>query len=94
MRELEYPLDGEWIIKKNRKLKRILTKELEGVKCIKTKIAILGGSTTSDIKDCLELFLLHEGIVPSFYESEYNRFFEEAVFENYELEQFNPEIIS
>ena len=93
MIELEYPLDGELIIKKKKRFKRMLLEQLENTKSIKTRIAILGGSTTSDIKDCLELFLLNEGIESLFYESEYNRFFEDAVFENNELEEFAPNII-
>ena len=57
------------------------------------KIAILGGSTTSEIKNILELFLLNYGIKPTFYESEYNQFYEDAIFGNEELDNFNPDII-
>ncbi|MDR3258505.1 MAG: HAD-IIIC family phosphatase, partial [Fusobacteriaceae bacterium] len=59
---------------------------------IEKRIAILGGSTTADIKDILEIFLLSEGIKPVFYESEYNRFNEDAFFGE-ELEKFIPDII-
>ena len=60
---------------------------------IKKRIAILGGSTTSDIKNLLEIFLLDAGIAPEFYESEYNRYYEDSVFPNENLDAFNPEII-
>jgi FkbH-like protein len=41
----------------------------------------------------LELFLLNVGIRPEFYESGYNRYFEEAVFANDSLKDFAPEIV-
>lgn len=56
-------------------------------------IAILGGSTTHDVKDVLELFLLNYGIKPVFYESEFGRYFEDAMFPNPELEELKPDII-
>lgn len=57
------------------------------------KIAVLGGSTTKDIVQLMELFLLNYGIAPVFYESEYNQYFEDAMFPNPELERFAPDII-
>jgi predicted enzyme involved in methoxymalonyl-ACP biosynthesis len=56
---------------------------------IEKNIAILGGSTTSEIKNILELFLLKSGIRPIFYESEYNKYYEDALFGNDELDKFN-----
>ena len=41
----------------------------------------------------MELFLLNNGIKASFYESEYGMYYEDAVFENRELEAFHPDII-
>ncbi|MCR4591436.1 MAG: HAD-IIIC family phosphatase [Lachnospiraceae bacterium] len=90
MKELEYPFDGELIIQKKKSLKRELMKK-EGL--IPLKIAVLGGATTNDIVKVMELFLLDQGIRPEFYESEYNRFYEDAMFPNPELEAFAPEII-
>ena len=66
LKELEYPFDSDFILRKKKALKRQLT-EREGVTYIDKKIAILGGSTTSDIKLILELFLLNYGIRPEFY---------------------------
>lgn len=57
------------------------------------KIAILGGETTQDVKLVLELFLLNYGIRPVFYESEFNRYYEDGMFPNPELEEFRPDLI-
>lgn len=57
------------------------------------RIAILGGSTTHDIRDVLELFLLHHGIRAVFYESEYAQYWQDAMFPNPALEDFRPDII-
>jgi FkbH-like protein len=91
MKELEYPFDAELILEKKKKLKKQLLAENDNY--IEAKIAILGGSTTRDIRVILELFLLNYGIRPSFYESEYNQFYQDAMFPNKELEQFAPDII-
>ena len=69
MRELEYPFDSEYILKKSKKIRRQLLEN--GTVFLPKKIAVLGGSTTHDIVRILELFLLHHGIRPEFYESEY-----------------------
>ncbi len=92
MRELEYPFDGNYIIKKKKSLRRQLLSE-EGVRFTPLRIAILGGETTNDIKNVMELFLLNNKIQPEFYESEYNRYYEDAMFPNEELESFKPELI-
>ena len=84
-----YPLNSNYIMRKKKSIKRNLLKRDN---FIEKRIAILGGSTTFDIKDILEIFLLAEGIKPIFYESEYNKYYEDALF-NKELELFNPEII-
>lgn len=91
MEELEYPFDPKEIIAKRKKYRRILLENKE-VR-IRKKIAILGGFTTSDIKYMLELFLLNYGIEPYFYESEYNRYYEDALFGNEQLNEFEPDVI-
>ena len=91
MRELEYPFDGGELLKKKRQLRKILLGEPAAR--IKKKIAVLGGSTTHDIVKMLELFLLNQGICPEFYESEYNRYYEDAVFPNEKLAAFGPDIV-
>ncbi|WP_233707404.1 HAD-IIIC family phosphatase [Helicobacter bizzozeronii] len=57
------------------------------------KIALLGGSSTAELKDLLEVCLLKAGIAPSFYESDYNRYYEESAFENPPLRDFAPDLI-
>lgn len=92
MKELEYPFDAEWILKKKKSIRKQLLQQ-EGISFIDKRIAVLGGSTTNDIISILELFLLNYGIRPSFYESEYNQFYEDGMFPNPELETFAPDII-
>lgn len=84
-------LDYEIILRKQKSIKR----ELLNQECnfIEKKIAILGGSTTNEVKNILEIFLLNSGIKPIFYESDYNKYYEESVFENIALKTFNPDII-
>ncbi len=90
MKELEYPFDVEELMKHKKKIKKeLLLKE----NLLDKNVAILGGSTTSEIKNMLEIFLLNYGIKPKFYESEYNQFYEDAMFGNEELDNFNPDII-
>ena len=88
--KFQYPLDIKNILRKKNSLKKDL---LQNNNLIEKNIAILGGSTTSEIKNILELFLLDSGIKPNFYESEYNKFYEDSLFENTLLESFKPEII-
>lgn len=91
MKELEYPFDENYILGKKKRIKRELLES--GIPFIEKRIAILGGSTTGEIKNIMELFLLNHGIKPSFYESEYNQYYEDAVFPNPELEAFRPDVI-
>ena len=92
MKQLEYPYDSDFILRKKKAIKRELLAR-EGIQYVEKKIAILGGSTTSDIKQILELFLLNYGIKPEFFESEYNKYYEDAVFGNPELDEFAPDLV-
>ncbi len=91
MPRTDYPFDLAALIDNRRKTRRELIND--GSKRIKKKIAVLGGSTTNDIIKCLDIFLLSEGIEAEFYESEYNRFWQDAMFDNPELAEFAPDII-
>lgn len=91
MKELCYPFDGKSIRKNRKKLRRQLL--ADGSVRIRKKIAVLGGSTVNDVVAVLELFLLNSGIEPEFYISEYNKFYEDAVFGSPELDSFSPDII-
>lgn len=92
MKELEYPFNAEYILKKRKAVKRELLTQSEQAR-IEKRIAVLGGSTTHDVKEILELFLLHYGITPVFYESEYNQYWQDIMFDNPELAAFCPDII-
>ena len=91
MKELEYPFDGDYILSKKKSIKRQLLSQ--DTKFIEKKIAILGGSTTNNIMALLDLFLLNNGIKAEFYESEYNKYYEDAMFDALELVEFKPDII-
>ncbi len=91
MKELTFPFDNRYILRNRKKIKKSLLND--GTKRINKKIAVLGGSTTNDIVYCLELFLLNNGILPEFYQSEYNMYWEDAVFGNDALDNFSPDII-
>jgi FkbH-like protein len=87
---LEYPLNINFILRKKKLLKReFLNKD----KFIQKNIVILGGSTTSEVVNILEIFLLKNGIKPNFYQSEYNKYYEDALFRTDELVKFNPDIV-
>lgn len=91
MTELEYPFDASYIIQKRRSIRRTLL--ADGTPRIQKRIAVLGGSTTSDIVKTLELFLLNAGIEPTFYESEYAQYFQDAMFPDETLRSFKPDIV-
>ena len=57
------------------------------------KIAILAGATVGVLKEFLEVFLYQYGIRAEFLEGDYNRVYEEAVFDNQRLEEFKPDFI-
>lgn len=90
LKELEFPFDNDKIMRLKRKLLRILKERENG---IPLRIAVLGGSTTSDIVKVTELFLRDRGIIPTFYESEYAQYQSDALFSNPELDAFKPEIV-
>ena len=91
MNAITFPIDAREILAKKKKIKRQLLEN--SADFIDKRIAILGGFTTSEIRNILEIFLLNEGIRASFYESEYNHFYQDVMFDNPELIEFNPDII-
>lgn len=91
LKELEYPFDSEYILKKSKSIKKRLLED--GARRVEKRIAVLGGSTTHDVIRIMELFLLNQGILPLFYESEYAKYWEDAMFGNEKLNQFHPDII-
>ncbi len=85
-----YPIDTKTLRRKRKKIAREL---MEQPGLITKKIAVLGGSTTNDVVDMLELFLLYYGIQPEFYQSEYGQYWQDAMFGSHELDSFAPDII-
>ena len=91
MKELEYPFDSEYIIKKRKSLKKALL--AENTPRLKKRVAVFGGSTTNDIVVYLDLFLLNYGIEAEFYQSEYGQYWQDAMFPSQELIDFSPDIV-
>jgi FkbH-like protein len=89
-RELQFPIAVSDILRKRETLKKELLKQKS---LVQTRIAILGGSTTGEVKNILELFLLAQGIQPAFYESGYNCYCEDVQFGNPDLWNFEPAIV-
>jgi FkbH-like protein len=88
---LRFPFDPAQVLKKRKSIKREILGQ--NTPFMEKKIAILGGSTTHDIKEILELFLLDYGIRSVFFESEYGQYWQDAVFTNPELVIFHPDMI-
>ncbi len=87
---LRFPFDLPNILRKRQSLRKELLKQ---VNLIPTRIGILGGSTTSEVRSMLELFLLAQGIQPAFYESGYNRYYEDVFLESPDLWNLKPDVV-
>lgn len=85
-----YPLDTKTLYRKKAKIRQELS---EQPNLIKKKVAVLGGSTTNEIVDQLNLFLLHYSVSADFYQSEYGQYWQDAMFGSDELDIFCPDII-
>ncbi len=90
LKALRFPIVVADILRKRQLMKKELLKQTN---LVPTRIAILGGSTTTEVKGMLELFLLAQGMEPTFYESGYNRYSEDVAFENPDLWNFKPHIV-
>ncbi len=88
--ELRFPISAADILRKRQALKKVLLGQRN---LIPTRIAILGGSTTAEVKSMLELFLLAQGIQATFYESGYIRYSEDVLFRNPDLWDFKPDVV-
>ena len=86
-----YPFDSGYLLKKQKSLRKEM--KSDGTKRILVKIAVLAGSTANAVCDQLELFLLHYGLEPSFYISEYGQYWQDAMFPPDELTEFSPDLI-
>ncbi len=84
----EYSIDD--ILLRRRSLRRQL---LLSPDLLTIRIAILGGSTTNELVDLLEIFLLNTGFRPVFHQTEYGRYYTDAVLAPEEIVVFNPDLI-
>jgi FkbH-like protein len=85
-----FPDVAETLLRKHKSLRRGLAERTD---LLDTRIAVLGGSTTNEVVDLLELLLLRDGLRPTFYQSDYNKYFEEAVLDSARLVEFRPDIV-
>lgn len=85
-----HPLDIAAIARKRKALREEL---LGDGRFVDVRIAILGGSTTNDVQDFLELFLLESGIRPTFHVSLHDRWYEEATVDDQALRAFAPDVV-
>jgi len=83
-----YAIDD--LLLKRKKLRREL---LAAEDLREVRIAILGGSTTNELADLFEICALASGFKPIFYQSEYGRFYEDAVVDSQALIDFRPELV-
>lgn len=90
MSELYDLLDYSTLLSKKKEIRQSL---LQDRNLLEIKIAVLCGGTFGTAKDFLEIFLLSYGIKPNFFIGDYNRYYEEACFENPQLKEFSPDFI-
>jgi FkbH-like protein len=80
---------AEELLQKRKSLRRAFLENAH----IPVRIAVLGGSTTNEVVDLLELLLLSEGFQPTFYQSEFNKYYEDAVLEPQKIKRFEPHVV-
>lgn len=90
MSYFDYPIDASMLIQKKRKI--VKEQSLRSYS-VHIKLAVLGGSTTNEIADQIELFLRNYGIDVDIYQSEYGKYWEDAIFGIDELVAFKPDIV-
>ncbi len=83
-------LTTDELILKRRSLRRQL---LADEHLQEIRIAVLGGSTTNELVDLWELLLLAEGFRPVFHQTEYGRYYTDAVLSPEELVAFRPDLV-
>ena len=86
----QYPFDAALLLRKKKSLRRQL---LTQTPLLEKRIAILGGSTTEEVADMLELCLLMRGIKPQFYQSAYQQYFSDALQPEPALQAFQPDLV-
>ncbi|MDB4969844.1 MAG: FkbH like protein, partial [Myxococcales bacterium] len=82
------PLDQ--ILRSRKRLRR----ELAAAPSLRPlRVAVLGGPTTVEVVELLELLLLSDGFAPTFYQSEYNKFYEDATLDVARVAEFKPDLV-
>jgi FkbH-like protein len=76
-----------------RQRKRLRRQFLENPGLRDLRVAVLAGVTANEVVEFLEVLLLAEHFRPVFYQSEYNRHFEDAVLQPEKLKAFKPDIV-
>jgi FkbH-like protein len=79
----------EHLLQKYKQIRRELTPQAQ----VPVRIAVLGGVTTNEVVNLLELLLMAEGFQPVFYQSEYNKYYEDAVLEPEKIGDFQADIV-
>jgi FkbH-like protein len=82
-------LPAEQLLQRRKRLRR----ELSEGNLQELRIAVLGGATTSEVVDLLEILLLASGFKATFLQSEYNRYYEDAVLEPEKIKEFQPDLV-
>ena len=86
----KYPLDSQNILRRRKTLRKQLVSK-PGL--VSKRVALFSGTTIGEVRNVLELFLLDQGIFPDFFEGGFGRYYEDLVFDNYDLNEFSPDII-
>jgi FkbH-like protein len=82
------PLDEFILRRRGLRRQQLMRADLKDI-----RIAVLGGTTTNELVDFLEIFLLKSGFRPAFYQSAYGRYYEDAVLEPEVIAAFKPDIV-
>lgn len=87
---LPFSLDAETLLRRKKALKREWSAQ-PGL--LEKRIAILGGSTTDEVADMLELCLLARGIKPVIHQGAYGQYVSEALQPEKPLRDFRPDVV-
>ena len=79
------------LLRSRKRLRRELIENSTNLRPL--RIAVLGGTTTNEVVDLLDLLLLSDGFEPTFYQSEYNRFYEDATLDTQKIADFKPDLV-
>jgi FkbH-like protein len=87
---LSESISEEDLLSRRRSLRRRLV-FAEGLRPV--RIAVLGGSTTNEVVELLEILLLASGFLPTFHQSGYGKYYEESVIDPSGLSAFAPDLV-